>query len=193
MSMDDRLRSGLHDNVSGIEPDVERHLSIVTRRSRDRSMIVPATAMMLVAVTTAISLVLFFRPDDTTVPAAPQDPADVLVGTYRVRIDASQQASTPTLLGDWELEFDADSGITVTAPASFVTDTDASPVKYVYALRGDSMTTNLLTRQLGYQCAGPGSYRWDKTEGGLAFETIQDTCRERVAILTSGAWTKVGG
>jgi hypothetical protein len=193
MSMDDRLRSGLQAGAADIEPDVERHLSIVTRRSRDRSTIVPATAMALVAVVAAISMVLFYLPDEASEPATPQDPADVLVGTYRVRLDESQQMSEPTLLGEWELEFDAHSGITVTAPASFVPASGVSLSGYAYALRGDSVTTNLLTRELGYDCAGPGSYRWHKTGSGLAFETIDDTCRERVAILTSGAWTKVGG
>jgi len=193
MSMDDRLRSGLRAGAADIEPDVERHLSIVTRRSRDRSTIVPATAMVLVAVAAVISLALFYRPDGAREPAAPQDPADVLVGTYRVHLDESQQPSEPTLRGEWELEFDAQSGITVTAPASFVPASGAFPNGYAYVLRGDSMTTNLLTRELGYDCAGPGSYRWHKTGGSLSFETIADTCRERIAILTSGDWTREGG
>ena len=86
MSMDDRLRSGLRAGAADIEPDVEHHLSIVTRRSRDRSTIVPATATALVVIVAAISLVLFYRPDDVSEPATLQDAADVLVGTYRVRI-----------------------------------------------------------------------------------------------------------
>src|SRR5262245_58628074 len=100
MSMDDRLRSGLQAGAADIEPDVERHLSIVTRRSRDRSTIVPATAMVLIAVTAAISLVLLYRPGHTSEPAAPHDPADVLVGTYRVRLDESRQISEPKLFGE---------------------------------------------------------------------------------------------
>jgi hypothetical protein len=200
--MDDRLRSGLHEVVADFEPDVERHLSIVTRRSRRRSRPLPAAVLALVGATSALALVLVYGPGELAEPAAsvtpassqsPVDPADALVGTYRVHLDDRMQVPDPSLVGDWELAFDTDSRVALTGPPSFVSSAEAPLGGYAYAIRGDSMSTNLLTRQLGHECAGPGSYRWLEEDGRLTFETIDDMCPQRVTILTTRDWTRVDG
>jgi hypothetical protein len=78
----------------------------------------------------------------------------------------------------------------MTPPASFLANSDTASGSYAYAIRADSLTTNLLSRQLGHECAGPGSYSWLESDGRLTFEEVEDTCRERETILTSQAWTR---
>jgi hypothetical protein len=199
--MDDRLRTALRDDVADLEPDVEQHLAEVRHRSRVRSSSLPAMATTLVVLTSALAFVLVVAPGLTAEPSstpapvastAPVDPGDALVGTYRMRL-ADPQVADPSLVGDWVLVFDAESRVTLTAPTTFRVGSDAPSAGYAYSAREASLVTNLLGRQLGHDCAGPGFYRWVDTLDGLAFETIADTCAERRTILTSQDWKRLDG
>jgi hypothetical protein len=203
--MDDRLRSGLREDVSGIEPDVEQHLAAVKRSVAPRSL--PTSGLVVVAVAFAAiafigtgafrpvaELVGLLEPQPAVVPEAPTDadePAAALDGVYSAGADGTEE--WPTLAGDWTLSLGADSSLALRAPAAFIESTDAQTSGYVYGLRGDLLFTNLFTRGPARGCAGPGTYRWALTGDRLSFELVEDTCILRTLLLTGQPWRRIDG
>ncbi len=208
MPLDDRLRESLHGAADGVRPDVELHLAQVQQRSRRRPVPLGGLVASVVAVAVAVVLLrtLPLDPlamvasvmgpgDQATAASSPQpaDPADVLVGTYEVRFEAVEASGGAVLLaGDWEITLGADSSIVLTPPDTFESPSALPLDGYVYALRDDRLFTNLFARHFPQGCSGSGTYRWELEEADLKIDVMNDLCLQRIALLTSGSWTRIG-
>ena len=208
MPLDDRLRASLRGAADDVRPDVEHHLARVRQRSRRRS--IPSRLLVSVAAIAIVVVLLrsqsldplamvasVFTPGDQTPVASSAEPVgttDELVGTYEVHLDDTvPDGGAASLAGDWELTLGADSSIVVTPPDTFEAPITLPLEGYVYALRGDRLFTNLFARHFEQGCLGSGTYHWELVDAHLVIETVDDMCLQRIALLTTGSWTRVGG
>ena len=206
MPLDHRLRESLRGAADDVRPDVELHLAQVRQRSRRRS--IPAGP--LVASVTAVALVVVLlrsgsldplamvvAPGDQTTIAsspAPVERAAELAGTYSVHLDDTvPDGPASALAGDWELTLGTDSSITLTPPDTFDALSTRPLEGYAYAIRGDRLFTNLFSRHFGQGCLGSGAYRWERLDAQLTIEAVDDTCLERIAVLTTASWILADG
>ena len=207
MPLDDRLRASLRGAADDVRPDVEHHLARVRQRSRRRS--IPASQLLASVASVAVVVILLrslsldplamvtsiVAPGDQTPVASspePVDTTDALVGTYEVHLDDTvRDGGAASLAGDWELTLGADSSIVVTPPDTFEAPITLPLEGYVYALRGDRLFTNLFARHFEQGCLGSGTYRWQLVDAHLVIEAVDDMCLQRIALLTTGNWTRI--
>lgn len=200
MRIDDRLRDGLRHDAAAIEPDVERHLDRVVRRSRGGSR--PARSLAALAASIVALLVLvqlagivpMAPPAPTRPPAASPSPdGHPLAGTYRVVLDAADPAVGALGMGGaWTVTLGRDASVVLGPPASFTTASGGTASRATYAVTGDRLYTSVLARDLGPECASPGSYHWELDAGSVRFALADDPCRARIALFTSTPWIRDG-
>ncbi|MFT4108608.1 hypothetical protein [Propionicimonas sp.] len=179
MSVEDRLRTGLHAAVDGWTPAVEASLEAVRGRQRRAGRVVAASAVALVLVVAGIAAVLIRTPSPLTgVPAASARATPGLVGRF------DGDVAVPTgLAGNWELVFRPDGLLEVTPPAGYRGVLSA----VLFATTGDSLTTTLFQEDV---CSGRGvgRYTWQRTADGVRFVDAGDSCVERSQFLVGAIW-----
>jgi hypothetical protein len=196
MPLDDRIRDSLRRDAAAIHPDVEHHLERVARGSRPasrpaRSLVALAASIVGLVVLVQLAGIAPMATGPTGRPTATESPTGhPLAGTYRVILDSSEaDIGALDMGGAWTITLGADAAVGIVPPASFRTRIGRS----AYAVVGDLLHTSALARDLGPQCAGSGTYRWELRRDGLHFTLRDDTCRARVVLFTSAPWVATVG
>jgi hypothetical protein len=192
MSLDRRLRDGLHDAAVGTAPDVERHLARVLTRHRRRtrarrSASVLAAALVVVAVALGVpSVTSGLREDDASVlePAPPPS----LPGTYVVDVPTSAAAESDGMTGRWVVVLGPDGDVDVTPPPGFRGVTSG----ITYRTDGDLLRIDAFISDpvcQGSQVAGPvGTYRWARSATRLQLEAVDESCAARELLFAGQPW-----
>ena len=184
MSLDSRLRADLLAIAETVEPEVEPVLAALMagRESDERSrgvlprVLAAAACLVLVAGLTIWWLGRAHGHENDFV----NDPAPP-TGTYAARLAGD-------LAGDWRLRF-ADEIVSVVAPDR--TATGRRSAFGSYEVEDGTFTTDLLGGD--GPCSGPGTYRWSREQDRLQLRVVDDGCKLREQILTSGEWRPVQG
>ncbi|MGZ5404578.1 MAG: hypothetical protein ACXWDL_08000 [Nocardioides sp.] len=191
MSIDRRLRNGLQDEASGIDPDTHDALALVqTRAVREtrRTRVFQAAAAVAVAVLVAILLPLGLDrlggEDRRITPAAPLG----LEGTYVVDVVASAETRRAGVAGRWVVTFAPNGLVDLAAPEGVSGISGGS-----YSVEGEVMRTSSLVDQPGCQASGRalGTYRWSRVDDGVRFAVVSDDCQARVLLFAYQDWERV--
>lgn len=181
MSVEDRIRTGLHAAADDWTPAVESSLAVVrARRRRGRRIVAAAAAAVVVMVAGAASVLTRFAPTQLTgIPATSAPAAPGLVGRFEGRV-----AEPTHLAGRWQLQFRPDGRLDVTAPPGYSGVLSAA----LFATAGDTLTTTLFQEDV---CSGSGvgRYTWQRTASGVRFVGQDDTCSARRVFLAGTTWT----
>jgi hypothetical protein len=188
MPLERRLRQGFHRNADALEPDVDRFLSTVVRRTRRRLLVHRMVASAVVAATLAAAVVLGPQVVDairsSKLPAnapsetAPQGLAGTFIGRLRHGLDA---VNADRMVGQWTIVMSRDGTMSVQAPSAFVGVLGS----YRFQPQGaSSFRTNLFAHDV---CRGLpwGRYTWSRSGDDLTFKVTHDPCDARLALLTS--------
>jgi hypothetical protein len=191
MSFDRRIRSGLHRDAQGIEPDVERHLAAVSRHAERSPMRVGG---LLAAAAVVIALVVFLRLqiDDEAVTSPGAVPSPIGPEGAWVTTLSTDQPDVESLgmAGTWSIQYLENGSLVVTAPQTFPAPSRTVPARYIYAITGDSLLTNLFASDYTAACAGPGTYDWTVVSGDLVLRVVEDTCVARRTLLATAPWAR---
>jgi hypothetical protein len=187
MSVDERLRIGLSRNAESLDPDVELCLeTALARRRRSSQFRWAGAAAGLVAAACAIGVLgspggwgSWGRP---LVPGQHAPSSVALQGRYAG--EAASITGAPSVEGRWVLEFKAQGVLTVTAPPAYPGVVSG----VLYALDGDELRTDLFSQDL---CSGQplGQYTVTRVGAELTLSVVDDTCPQRVAVLSTTNWT----
>ncbi len=192
MSLDKRMKDALERTSLIVNPDVQRDLSSVHRKTR-RAVIRQRITATLVAAALA-ALALFFGPrvldvirNQRHVPASPPPvAAGPLPGSYRVDLTgAGGSIASSRVDGAWSMTFDGDGSIVWNPPPG--SGLIESLPRDTYQVSGATLSTNLFARSL-CQGSGIGTYGWVRSGGTLTLDATSDDCAVRRAILTSTPW-----
>jgi hypothetical protein len=164
MSIDSRLRNGLHGAAAAVTPDTASALREVRRRATRRRRTV---FVARIAVAAAAAAVIFgagpivvdrLRAPDQVAPAAPTS----LVGTYVVDVAEQQAARAPEhrMVGRWVVTLRADGVLEFVPPDGY----PHNAVTGTYRVEGDLFRTNLFHDVPGCQLGDAG---WRPTAGYL--------------------------
>ncbi len=182
MSVDDRLRAGLHANATAFQPAVESGLDEVRGRGRRRRTARVAAAG-LVAAGVAI-LVVVARPDvsDRPPPVTPApSPTAALFGRYE-----SDVTRPARLAGHWVLEFDGNGTVLVTPPDGYAGVVSGT----LFTADASRLRTNLFSQDV---CAdlGNGEFSWTRSGARLTLADSDEPCAARSQFLTENTWFAV--
>ncbi len=182
MPLDDRLRQALSRSAADVHPDVERHLERVMQRARSHTR----RRWLVGSLAVAAAIVAVVVVDLGVIQNPPTPAAAAVEGRYTAQVDQSETLLDERQMGgDWSLQFDTGGIVEVTAPSSYrgILST------VLYHVSGDSLRINLFETDL---CSGEGlgTYTWQTSNGTLHFTVGEDTCAERVALLTEREWRK---
>lgn len=187
MSIDRRLRAGLHRSAEVVRPDVSDALHAVERRaSRQRRLVAIARFATVAAVAVAAAIVgtvaVHGRPRaDTGVLPAGQP-----VGTYVVDVPTFDLAQRQGMTGRWVVTLRPDGVLQITPPQGFT----GNPYGASYQTNGDLLRTNALMSSPGCQLSSnpTGVYRWMRTPTELTFAVVADTCDARRLLFAGQGW-----
>jgi hypothetical protein len=180
MSVDQRLRAGLHRSAAAIEPRTAAALTAVearTRRGRRTARVARlavATALAAaVAIASPAALDRLRGSGPHVSPAAPSP----LVGTYVVDVPDSEPARRQGMAGRWVVTLHADGVVQLTQPDVF----QGNPYGASYQTDGDVLRTDVFVSSPGCQLApdSVGIYRWARAGGVLEFTVVSDGCEAR--------------
>jgi len=198
MSVERRLREGLEQSASAVQPDMGRRLpeAVVRgrrRRRARRASSILATIAVLAGIGLAIphvtNLVQRSRhPAVSQGPTLTPGPDAVIAGTYTSRLRATSRVIRDNgMAGTWTLRLQADRVITVSAPRSF----DGELTAIAFRIQGERFTTNAFVNDP--RCSNDvGVYRWQRAGATLVFTPISDTCALRRALFSSQPWHTSG-
>jgi hypothetical protein len=190
MSLDRRLREALRRSAAVVDPDVERNLATVRRRTR-RLVIGQRVTRALLA-TAVVAAVVVAGPRLLDViggqrqpPAARPSPS-ALVGSYKVDLTgADGQMAARGLAGPWTLTLNGDGSVLWNAPPG--ADVTEGLPRDTYQVTGAQLVTNLFQASL-CRGSGVGSYSWTRSGRTLTLVAVSDGCELRRTILTSAPW-----
>jgi len=116
--------------------------------------------------------------------ADPPPPAMTgLTGQFRVLLpEIALPPDQARKAGDWRIDYRGD-GTLVVHHGEYEVLTGTHEV------RGDRLIHH--EERGPYACTVPGTYTWREVDGQVRFTAVEDTCVERVAVLTSRPWTPV--
>ena len=184
MSLDQRLRNGLHRSASTISPDYARALHTVLRRARRRRRI--ELAGRIVAVATAVVIIGIgavvvqrFAFNDNGVDPATEP---VLTGSYTVDVPDSADARQTGIVGRWEVALRADGTVRLTPPSTaFVGARDGT-----YRVEAGLFRSDLFLDVPGCQVTQTqvGTYRWTRIGDQLTFTEVDDGCAARRELFS---------
>ena len=188
MSIDSRLRIGLHSAAAAVTPDTASALRQVQRRAtrRRRTILVAriaAAAAMTAVIFIAVPIVFErVRAPDQVAPAAPAS----LVGTYVVELPDDEAAYFNDMDGRWEVTLRADGVVEAEAPDGY----PHGALNGSYRVEGDLFRTNLFRDVPGCQLgdSGVATYRWVPTPEGLRFFAVSDTCLAQQVLFIYQPW-----
>jgi hypothetical protein len=192
MSLDKRVKDALERTALFVDPDVQRDLSSVRRKTR-RAVIRQRITVTLVAAALA-ALAVFLGPkvldvirSQRQVPAGPPSvAAGPLPGSYRVDLTgAGGPIASSSVDGAWSMTFNGDGSIVWNPPPG--SGLIESLPRDTYQVSGTTFSTNLFARSL-CQGSGIGTYGWVRSGGTLTLDAVSDDCAVRRAILTSTPW-----
>jgi hypothetical protein len=191
MSIDFRLRNGLHSAAAAVTPDTASALREVRRRATRRRRTV---LVARIAVAAAAAAVIIFSAGTTVVDrlrapeqVAPAAPAS-LVGTYVVDVAEDEASYFHGMIGRWVVTLRADGVVEVEAPDGY----PHNALSGTYRISDDLFRTNLFHGVPGCQLGDDGvaSYRWVPTEGDLRFFVVSDTCVAQQVLFIYQPWEK---
>jgi hypothetical protein len=190
MSIDSRLRNGLHGAAAAVTPDTASALREVRRRATRRRRTVFVARIAVAAAATAVIfsagpiVVDRLRAPDQVAPAAPAS----LVGTYVVDIEDDLAAHSHGMAGRWVVTLRADGVVEFQAPDGY----PHNALSGTYRVEGDLFRTNLFVDVPGCQLgdAGVATYRWVRTAGDLRFFVVSDTCMAQQVLFIYQPWEK---
>jgi hypothetical protein len=184
MSLDQRLRNGMHSSASAISPDYPTALRRVRGKARRRSRL--AVAGRLVAVAAAIVVIgiggvvvqRLDLADDGVGPAT----EPVVTGTYVVDVPDSAEAREANLVGRWEVTLRADGTVRLTPPSTAFEEARDG----LYRVDGDLLNSNLFLDVPGCQVSETqvGIYRWTRIRDELTFTEVDDGCAARRELFS---------
>ena len=197
MSLDRRLRVGLAESATAVDPDVPGSLAEVlarghARRRAARTQRIALAGAACLAIGAFSATVLFhLAPDsDSGVTASvPPDPNYVAVaGTYAGTVEAGTWLlPTPGVVGDWSLRLGVAGRLRLVPPPGFAGQT--APARF--SVDGSRLRTNVSP---GGLCAGTsGLYKYGISGGRLRLVTVKDPCEVRAALLGARQWGRAAG
>ena len=141
MSVDRRLRNGLHRSADALASDpFDAPAAVQTRASRRRRRVLIArtavAALALAGVAVAIPLATMDGPTAETVTASGSEDPSLLPGSYTVDVEPSDIADQHGIVGQWVIQLDDDGTVTFHPPAPFGGTSSAS-----YEVEGDQVST----------------------------------------------------
>ncbi len=195
MPVERRLREGMQRNADGLNPDVDRLLAEVVRKTRRRVMLRRAAIVLTAATALFLALAVGPRALDALRNAREQVPAtkppptasgfQALTGSFTRRLTASSPAVRANqMAGEWTIDLHADGTMRVTAPPAF---TGVLSVVQ-FQVTENRFRTNLFNQDVCTNLA-LGTYRWSRSGRTLTFTVVDDPCEARVALLSSHEWT----
>jgi len=183
MSIDSRLRDGLHRSMSAIDTDAERHLDDAHRRGNRRIVIrrvAAFAAVVLIVATIALTAPAITDLIRDLRDRAAKPPTTLpITGTYTTTI-TSGDATDPTAEGTWLLSLEGG-----TLDLASLTNGGIARSVSQYQVTGREFLTSALG---GDGCSGIGRYATTRTASSLTFELVSDSCQLRIAIFTSRPW-----
>jgi hypothetical protein len=196
MSLDRRLRVGLAELATAVDPDVPGSLAEVLARGRARRraartqrIALAGAACLAIGAVSATVLFHLGRDGDSSVTASvPPDPNYVAVaGTYVGTVEAPTATPWPAegVVGDWSLRLEVAGRLELVPPPGFAGQT--APARF--SVDGSRLRTNVSP---GGLCAGTsGLYNYGISGGRLRLVTINDPCEMRAALLGTRQWGRV--
>jgi hypothetical protein len=195
MPVERRLREGMQRNADGLNPDVDRLLAEVVRKTRRRVMLRRAAIVVTAATALFLALAVGPRALDALRSAREQVPAtrpphttsgvQALTGSFTRRLTASSPAVRANqMAGEWTIDLHADGTMTVTAPPAF--NGVLSVVQF--QVTGNRFRTSMFIQDVCTNLA-LGTYRWSRSGDTLTFTVIDDACEARVTLFASERWT----
>lgn len=192
MSIDQRLRNGLHASGSDPGPDTLAALRRVEERAARRARTDRLGAAALVAA--VILLVVGFgvtlqRERAATDPVVATQAAEgALVGTYVVDVADSRVGREDGMVGRWIVTLTEGGGLELRPPAGYTGATTGA----AYRVRGDQLRTDALVEPSCQSDSGfVGTYTWSSSSDLLTFTTIEDRCAARRILFSEQPWTRV--
>ena len=197
MSLDRRLRVGLAESATAVDPDVPGSLAEVLVRGRarrraartQRIALAGAACLAIGAVSATVLFHLATERDSNVTATVPPDPDYVAVaGTYAGTVEAGTWLlPTRGVVGDWSLRLGVAGRLQLVPPAGF--DGQTAPARF--SVDGSRLRTNVSP---GGLCAGTsGLYKYGISGGRLHLVTVQDPCEMRAALLGARQWGRVAG
>ena len=193
MSLDRRLREALQRSSAVVDPDVERNLATIRRRTRRLVIGQRVTKALLAAAVVAVVLVagpwvLDVIGSQRETPAARPSPS-ALIGAYQNDLTGIDgQLAAHGLAGPWTLTLSGDGSILWNAPPGAGV-TEGLP-RDTYQVTATQIVTNLFQASL-CRGSGAGTYSWTRSGGTLRLIAVSDGCELRRTILTSAPWRTV--
>ena len=188
MSLDQRLRNGLHNSAATVTPDHPAALRSVLRTARRRRRTV-LVLRLAVAVVSAIAVTLGalvavdrLRTAGEAIVVGPPP----IEGRYTVTVADSEVARQAGLVGRWQVELRARGSLELTPPTTaFRYGRTAT-----YGVQGDQLRTDLFLDVPGCQQTQPqvATYRWVRVGDDLRFTPVTDGCAARRILFTNQPW-----
>jgi hypothetical protein len=187
MSIDQRLRAGLHRSADAIRPHVSDAFHAVEQRTR-RQRRIAAIARLATAAAVAVVAAIVGTIAVHGLPRAGTGvlPAGQPVGTYVVDVPTSDLAQRQGMAGRWVVALRPDGVLHITPPEEFT----GNPYGASYQINGDLLRTNAFISSPGCQLSGDqmGIYRWIRIATELTFTVVADTCDARRLLFAGQAW-----
>ena len=193
MSLDQRLRNGLHGSASRLEP--EDHVAALVRvqaraRRADRTTRWIQGALAVAAIAVAVA-VLPPVVDRLTAPDPPVQVADAgLEGTYVADVADTAAARRAQLTGRWVITFGTKGVLSLNPPPEYAGTTAGTR----YEVDGQVVSTDALIDHPGCQSSeisNVGTYEWRLDDDRLRLSVVRDSCQARVALLSGQEWARV--
>ena len=192
MSIDQRLRNGLHPS----DPDHGLDTMTALRRVEQRATQRTRTARVAVAALVAAALVAVIgigvaleqgRPSSPDVVAT-QPSERALLGTYVVDVPESPAARREGLVGRWVISLEDDGALELRPPPTYTGATTGAAWRVEdELLRTDALVEPGCQADNGYV----GTYRWSLTDDLLVFSLVDDACDVRRTLFTGSDWERV--
>jgi len=195
MRVERRIREGTERNAAVLDPDVERSLERVVRRTR-RRVLVHRMLTAAVTIPTVMLAVVFgprvFETRGSNAPPVihatrptPTPSPPLFTGTFTRTLDGNLAVVRANgTAGTWTLTADTNGRMRLVAPPSF-----AQGAAYRLFERSANVVQ---TDALGHgPCKGlpAGTYSWARAGRVLMFTVLRDQCDARVSVISAGPWT----
>lgn len=193
MSVDRRLRAGLHRTAETLASDPFGALDQVeakARRRQRRAVAARVAVATLGLAGLAVTVPFVVRDNGTgqTVTVGQPDDPSGLAGSYTVDVAPSALADQHRMVGRWVIELTEDGTVTMQPPAAFSGATSASFQATGHRLSTDAFVNDLCVQA---QATTPlGTYRWEDTGSGLRFVAETETCGVRQLLFTGQEWSR---
>jgi hypothetical protein len=192
MSVDRRLRAGLHAAAYQLPTDTERAFAnVVTgaRRQRVRGRVVGGVLASAVVATSALAW-HELAPGDRDLATAPA-PVTSPAGQYVVDVpEPDRRTNDVDMSGRWLITLTEDGSVTVDPPVGFPANVDGG----TYSAKRGELRTDLFVGGVCEvtQATDPvATYRWSRTADGIDLTPLDEKCPGRQALFDAPVWRGV--